>query len=238
MPVHQAPRLNQGAGSRTRGRPLGAKNKPKGTALAIVLNDLRSKIGSVVTPEDMDYLVKTLEGSEKSELPKDMDIVLGMALKALLPILADEIKIGALTREGTQRLATVKELLALRFQMEKREKGDDKPNAVTFITNVFQQRGLGDARFAELFGPGGGDQLPPKVVTGLLPRSADGDDAEADEVGAVPDRVSERPVEVQSSREVTTDRLLVDYLGGSDPQDHHDSVEGTERSLHQPEGSG
>lgn len=233
MPVRRVPTIAVSAPSRKRGRPPGSKNKSTLTASAI--GDLRTKIAPFLTTEDMDYLTRTLEGTDPSVLSTDMDIVLGLALKGLLPALGDEIRSGQLSREGTQRLATVKELLALRFQMEKREKGDDQPNNVTFIQNIFAQRNFDPASLARLVGSSADDSVPVEDERRLLPRVVDGDGPKADETGTVSNPVSKRPIEVSAGREISTDRLLMDYLWRSDPQDHNDSEQGVERSLDQSE---
>jgi hypothetical protein len=169
-----------------RGRPKGAVNKPKIDAEK--LTELKDKVGQFLPQADWNYLSKVLEGTEKPVLEKDIDIFLSLQLKALLPHLAQEIEGGQLTREATQRSSTVKELLALRFQMEKHEKGDDVPNAVTFIQNVFESRGIDPARLAALSAGFGG---PIEGVARPVPRTVDADEGGADEAGTLSDQLPE-----------------------------------------------
>lgn len=179
-------------GARKRGRPLGSKNKPKQLT---VLNGLRDKIGPYLPSDDMTYLEEVLNGTESPRLNRDLDIFLALQLKALLPQLAEEIKSGSLTREATQRSSTVKELLALRFQMEKQKDGDAKPNQLTFIQNIFESRGIDPGRMAQLVNitppdadgyVGTARELPERV-----PGVDDGDEGSSDEAGALPDSLPE-----------------------------------------------
>jgi hypothetical protein len=174
-------------GQLTRGRPTGSRNKPKLDTQQ--LNELKDKVGRFLPQADWNYLAGVLEGTDKPILEKDLDIFLTLQLKALLPQLAQEIEGGQLTKEATQRSSTIKELLALRFQMEKHEKGEDTPNAVTFIQNVFQARGIDQSRLAALTG---GVGSPIEGVARPLPRTADADEGRADEVGAIPSQLPER----------------------------------------------
>ena len=185
-----------------RGRPKGSRNrtdtdraKAKGS-----IREMKKKIGQFLPKEDREYLFGVLEGKESPDLRRDLDIFLAMQLKALLPILSDEISTAELTREGTQRSSTVKELLALRFQMEKHEKGDDTESQYNiFIQNAFDQRGLDPGRVAALIGAGndaGAAQAVPVVVPGV----DDPDEGGTDETGVVSGELPERPVEVQGYR--------------------------------------
>lgn len=174
-------------GAVNRGRPKGARTKPKSETVSVTV--LKDKLAPFLSRDDWNYLASVLAGEEKPVLEKDIDIFLSLQLKALLPQLADEISGGELTREATQRSSTVKELLALRFQMEKHEKGDDVPNAVTFIQNVFESRGIDPTRLATLAGAAGSTL---EGVAVAIPGTPDGDEGSPDEAGAVSDSVPER----------------------------------------------
>lgn len=190
-------------GARRRGRPPGSKNKPKSVISLVEVKSLRAKLAPYLPTEDLTYLIGTLEGTESPTLQRDLDIFLALQLKAVLPALADEIKGGNLLKETTSRSSVVKELLALRFQMEKQDKGDERTNQYTFIQNVFNQRGLDSERLASFF-PG-----PMEPATQDLPRlvsgTPDGDAGDADEARAVSGEVSIRPLEVPTGGEEPTD---------------------------------
>lgn len=173
-----------------RGRPAGSKNKK--TLQKEAMSDLKAKIGAFLPKEDYDYLMAVLDGTASPDLRHDLDIFLTMQLKALLPLLSEEIQSGTLTREGTQRSSTVKELLALRFQMEKHEAGDTDNNQYTFINNVFDARGL-DIR--ALTG------TTPITVSKPVPKQLDEHTGDTDSPGTVSDELPERQVEVQSGSE-------------------------------------
>lgn len=152
------------------------------------VKSLNDEIGPYLAADDLAYLLNTLDGKETPQLQKDIDIFLALQLKALLPVLAKEISGGALTREATSRSGTVKELLAIRFQMEKAKAGDDRTDSRTFIQNVFVSRGLDPARIAALVGrPDSLDRPVPVRVLG----SPDGDEQEADEAGSLSDELPE-----------------------------------------------
>lgn len=165
-----------------RGRPLGSKNKPK---TVVVAESLEKKIGPYLPKDDLNYLLGTLEGKTTPELAKDIDLFLALQLKALLPVLADEIKSGQLSREATSRSGTVKELLAIRFQMEKAKNGESGTDQRTFIQNIFLSRGLDGPAIAALIGSG----EPPRQLPEPLPKRVDGDEQEADSSGSVPDEL-------------------------------------------------
>lgn len=177
--------IRKSDGAIRRGRPPGSKNRPKPFTTAVAISSLKEKIGAFLPAEDMDYLVNILDGGDSPVLQKDLDIFLALQLKALLPQLAEEIKTGQLTREATQRSSTVKELLALRFQMEKQKDGDDKPNSYTFIQNIFESRGIDSDRVAALLARpvGGSSEEQPSPVA----RTLHGDEGRTDEAGAVSD---------------------------------------------------
>lgn len=186
-------RLSAQQPARRRGRPPGSKNKPKTVISQAQLDKFRAKVGQYLPADDLEYITTILEGTEKSELSRDIDIFLALQLKALYPHLADEIEQGKLTREATQRSSTVKELLALRFQMEKQEKGDSSGNQYTFIQNIFDSR-LPPERLAALVGIGIGPglpEVPPRQLPERLLGGADDDEEAADEARAVSGEVLE-----------------------------------------------
>jgi hypothetical protein len=180
--IIRRPQLNQ----RRRGRPPGSRNKPK--VDKEVADQLKDTIGPYLPKEDLDYLLQSLAGTVDRELDQDLLILLSLQLKALLPVLAEEIREGKLSREATQRSSTVKELLALWLAKQKQEKGDDGTGN-TFIQNILISRNIDPEQIARLVGAG-----PDDIIEGqsrLLPGSLDLDAERPDEVGAVPDRVSE-----------------------------------------------
>lgn len=180
----------QSVGARRRGRPPGSKNRPKAVLAMATVRSFRDKVGPYLSPEDGDYLMAVLTGKREPELQKDMDIFLALQLKALLPLLAEEIDSGQLSKEGTARSSLVKELLALRFNMEKHDKGEKDANQYTFIQNIFQARGIDADRIAALVvGPDGG----PRELPSGLPGDADRDEEPADEARAVSGEVPQRP---------------------------------------------
>lgn len=175
-------RLSQASvGARRRGRPPGSKNRPKAVISIESVKAFRDKVGPYLSPEDSTYLVEVLTGTKDPELQKDMDIFLALQFKALLPQLAEEIKSGNLTREATSRSSIVKELLSLRFQMEKHGKDDAETNQMTFIQNIFNARGIDDDRLRILVSrpDGAARQLPSDLSGGVDRDEEPADDARA-----------------------------------------------------------
>ena len=169
-----------------RGRPVGSKNKK--TLQKDAIKSMKQKIGAFLPKDDYDYLMAVLEGKESSDLRHDIDIFLSMQLKALLPLLSEEIQSGQLTREGTQRSSTVKELLALRFQMEKHESGDENAQYNIFIDNVFASRGI-DVK--SLTG------TTPVAISDGVSQRVDEDKGNADDARVVSNQLPERHEQVQ-----------------------------------------
>lgn len=188
-------RLSQSStGARRRGRPPGSKNKPKSVISLAEVKSLKAKLTPYLPTDDLTYLIGTLEGTESPTLARDLDIFLALQLKAVLPALADEIAAGSLLKETTSRSSVVKELLALRFQMEKHEGTDERTNQYTFIQNVFNARGLDPERVASFF-PARLEQ-PAEEQPRLVSGTPDGDSGTADEARAVSGEVLVGPVEV------------------------------------------
>jgi hypothetical protein len=177
-----------------RGRPLGSKNAPKAKA------SLKESLTNVMAKEDLDYLLGTLDGSEHPDLRRDIEVLLALQMKALLPQLAAEIQSGQLTREATQRSSTVKELLALRYQMEKRETDDGKLDQRTFIQNIFLSRGFDPERLGLLLGAGDAGSVVEGESSPVL-GTPDDDSGPADEVGDVPSELPSGQEQVPSGGE-------------------------------------
>ena len=190
------------------GRPLGRKNlKPS-------MNKFLDSISGVVGEDDVNYLKDVLVGGETPVLKKDIDIFLSVQLKALLPVLAREVEEGQLSREASQRSSVVKELLTLRFNMEKASSNDDGTNPTTYIQNIFIARGIDPGRLALLAGdkPGG------------LLGDADADEAEADSLGNLPSELSQRPLQISGGSEVEADWVQLDNRE-REPSRNHDGSE-------------
>ena len=175
-------------GATLKGRPRGRKSLNPSPSMAKFLE----AISDVVGIDDADYLRGVLTGKNKSVLEKDIDIFLSVQLKALLPVLAREVEEGQLSKEASQRSSVVKELLTLRFNMEKAKGNDEQQNPTTYIQNIFVSRGIDPGRLALL----AGDQ-PSRVLGNVDP-----DQAEADSLGNLPSELSQRPLTLSGSSKV------------------------------------
>lgn len=203
------------------GRPAGSKNKPKPVLSRTELLAFRDRVGPYLPTKDIEYISGVLTGEIEPDLDKDVDIVMAMQLKALLPALADDIRNVTLGKEVTARSTVVKELLALRFQMRKHEQGDDntKPSYVTFIQATFEGRGIDKNRLAELIGRSDSGRTPvsPLLVSGPVSRSSDQDEGRTNEARAVSGEVLERQQQVPGGSEESPDRVQLDHGGGGSP---------------------
>lgn len=216
----QAKRANI-EGAAKRGRPKGRKTiKPD------MMNFL-DRVGDIVGADDLAYLKGVLGGTDKAKLERDIDIFLAIQLKALLPVLAEEVKSGEMTREATQRSSVVKELLTLRFQMEKAKSNDDTPIGNTYIQNLIVSRGIDPERLALLAGG----------IAGLLPGVVDGNATAADEARDVSGQLPQRQVEVQGRGEEPADRVQLDHRERGSAYDPDDAEQEGELRLDQPERS-
>jgi hypothetical protein len=176
------------------GRPIGRKNlKPSMTKFL-------ESIDGVVGQDDANYLKDVLVGGARPILEKDIDIFLSVQLKALLPVLAREVEEGQLSKEASQRSSVVKELLTLRFNMEKAKGNDDGQNPTTYIQNIFISRGIDPGRLALLAGN------EPRRLLG----DVDPDQAEADSLGNLPSELSQRPLQISGGSEESANRVQLD----------------------------
>lgn len=186
------------------GRPRGRRNlKPS-------MQKFLDSVEGVVGPEDREYLTKVLGGTEKPILERDIDIFLSVQLKALLPVLAQEVEEGRLSKEASQRSSVVKELLTLRFQMEKAKGNDEQQNPTTYIQQIFISRGIDPGRLALLAGD------KPVSVSG----NADAYEAEADEAGNISGQFPQRPLALSGGGEIEADWVQLD---NSEREPSHDN---------------
>jgi len=186
-----------GPSGRKGGRPLGSRNKPKN--LIQEVKSLRETLGPHISPDDLNYLLNYVEGKGTGDLERDIDIFLGLQLKALLPIIANEISTKQLSAEATRRSGTVKEILAIRVAMSKADKNGQQPTQQVLIQNFINER-LDSGRLAQLLGSAGATMAPdqlPVVVSGNSYDVA----RVTDEAGAVPDQLPERQEQVQAGGE-------------------------------------
>jgi hypothetical protein len=189
------PRAEAAKNTRGRGRPPGARNKLK-TITPSKLKEFQERLGEYIPPEDLGYFIEVLKGERKSELFRDLDILLAMEFKALLPQLAAEIDTRELSREATQRSSTIKELLALKLQLEKAGRADEGPDATSLIQRIISDRSSSgdEGRLAALLGirviPS--DPQPPGLLSGILHNNQ----GEADSSGTISDQLPERLVDV------------------------------------------
>jgi hypothetical protein len=211
-------------GMTKRGRPPGTKNRPNAKVSQEAIRLIRNKLGPHLPAEDLTYLTSVMEGQSPADLNRDIDILIILQMKALLPLLAGEIETALgitqsdpeeyvddgprtrgrpksenyMSKEITSRSSVVKELLALRFQMNKTAREDGPTNQRVFIQNVFTERIDSDRLLALLGGGnvGGAPRLVGSSVSGVDDTIIDGERVDSDEAGDVSGQLLERQVEV------------------------------------------
>lgn len=180
------------SGTTRRGRPPGIKRRTS------IISDediqaYKNKVSKVVSSEELDYLLNVLEGKESSTLDKDLDIILNLNMKALVPILAQEAADGKLTSEGTRRVSAVKEMLNLKLQLSKAGKAEEVDKN-DIIRQILNQREASPEHLAELIGV----RTPSvdKVESSVLSGNVHADSGQTDEVRALSNQLLERQIEI------------------------------------------
>jgi hypothetical protein len=217
--------LSNADGTIRRGRRPGTKNRPNAKVSQEAIRLIRNKLGPHLPDDDLTYLTDVMEGHVGSDLNRDIDILIVLQMKALLPLLAGEIEFAlgitqgppeeyvddgppkrgrkvdpttAMSKEITSRSSVVKELLALRFQMNKSARESGPTSQTVFIQNVFTER-IDQDRLLALLGSGNGDGLPRLVsapLSGDDDRVVDGEWSTADKAGDLPSELPQRQEQV------------------------------------------
>jgi hypothetical protein len=199
-------KLNEQRGERKRGgRPIGAKNKPKGLMPKDFANEFLGVIKDILPAEYYQEMKDAVRTGKNISTATEAKITLKLMGPAIWRRLIDEGKVSEdgepkeFARDLTERLKVYMSLMGFI------EKVDDAPeghNTQKPIFEVFAKRGTDGGRLKVLVG----------YESGSVGGSADGVGGASDSVGAIPDTVSERHVYISDSEQVEADRVLNDTV--------------------------
>ena len=215
-------RTTEGSRPGKRGRPPGSKNKSRGLIPAKAGKQLLDHMQEQLSPEQFAYLKGVVADGKPIQTKDEIDTLIALLSRNLYPALIGEMlpeeeggSGGVYRKDVTDRLKIVQGLLNLRHQIDKRDEPDtDKSDTILSITAA---RGFNVERLGILVGG----------QSGSLERSTDGTGREAYEIRALPDTLSERPLDVQSGEQGETDRVLYSHRdGGGARGDDEDELQG------------
>lgn len=196
-------RSTEGSRPGKRGRPPGSRNKPK----ALLGRDLAAKLlkhmQDQLSPANYEYLVGVVKDGKPIETKNEIDTLIALVTRNLYPAILMEMLPpeegglgGQYRKDVTDRLKLVRELLTLRNDIDKRESPDD--DGTQPLLTITARRGLDVGRLGILIGQ----------RTDSVGGSPDGTGRSADEVRALPDKLSERQIVISDSEQGETDRVL------------------------------
>lgn len=206
---------------RSRGRPKGSKNKVR----ALMTNEFLLKLKGELTPNDYSYLENVVKNGARIDVLREVQIMFAVLGRNLLPMMLEEMqeKDGVeeesakyFRKDVTERLKVWQGLANVIHQIEKGN-DDESDTRAKPILQVFERSGLDLGRFNILIG----------LESGNVVRGVDATGRTAVEVGAVPDQLPERQIDLPDSEQVEAVGLLTDGLD-------RDST----RSLHETQLSG
>lgn len=157
------------AGEKRRGRPPGAKNKPKSLMPVELAEQMLLTFEGVVPPEHFEYLKKVVKGGESVSTERELDILILLLGRNLHPALVQEMQgenelefdedgtvLGSkkkvvFRRDVTERLKVLNSLIGLKHQVEK-SKADEKDGEQPLLKIVADRDLLAGGRLGILVG--------------------------------------------------------------------------------------
>ena len=221
---------------RKRGRPKGSKNKPKALITKEVASELLGVVKQTLPPElyeemkeavrsgknistinEAKILMKLMgppiwqrlieEANQKAQMPKDFD-------PDLEDELGDDLPTDNVTPFNKDLNERVKVYMGLMQFVDKMERQDDQSdNSAQPILEIFARRGVNGERVDFLIGG----------IAQSVGGDSDGTGRKAIEPRTVSGEVSERPLDVSDSQQVSAVRVLNDNSVGDDPQSSDES---------------
>lgn len=190
------------AGKPKRGRPIGSKNRPKGLVPAELTEKMLPMLAKQLSPESFEYVEGVIKHGRPIETKRELDVVIAMLARNIIPALINETlpeeaggSGGQYRKDVTERLKILNSFLTLRHQIEKTQDDGTKPGESVLLKLV------GDRNIAGRLGVLVG------VQSGVLAGDTDGTGREANDLGAVPDQVPQRPLLGTSGEQVEADRV-------------------------------
>jgi hypothetical protein len=229
-------KLSKTHSERKRGRPKGSKNKPKALITKEVASQLLGVVKQTLPPElyeemkqavrsgknistvnEAKILMKLMgppvwqrlieEADQKVQPPRDFD-----------PDLEDEIdmqpeqSVTPFNKDLNERIKVYIGLMQFVDKMERND-SDESDTDKKPVLEIFARKGVDGGRVDLLLG----------YQPGSMGGNADGTERETIEVGAIPDKLPERPLDVQDSEQVPTVRVLDPDSTGDMPQGSDES---------------
>jgi hypothetical protein len=175
-----------------------------------------------LSPEQFDYLKGVIRDGKPIQTKDEIDTLIALLSRNLYPALIAEMLPpeegglgGVYRKDVTDRLKIVQGLLNLRHQIDKNDEPDNtKSDTILTITT---KRGFNPERLGILIGQ--------QSVS--VERSPDGVGGRADEVRALPDSLSERPLDDEGSEQGAADWILNSHSDGGSTLGHdEDELQG------------
>lgn len=215
-------RTTEGSRPGKRGRPPGSPNKSRSLIPVRAGNRLLEHMQEQLSPEQFEYLKGVVRDGKPIQTKNEIDTLIALIARNLYPALINEMlpaeeggDDGLYRKDVTERLKLVNSLLTLRHQIDKND-DPDTTKSDTILT-VTAKRGFDLDRLGILIGK--------QSVS--VDGSADGVGGESDEVRALPDTLSERPLNDESGEQGTADWILDNYSdGGGALRDDEDELQG------------
>lgn len=160
------------SGAKRRGRPPGAKNKPKSMVPAALADELLVRLEGTLPAEHYEYLKAVVKKGDAVSTEKELDILIVLLGRNLHPALIEETNnvkprtphgdeegedgddsqgITVFRKDVTERLKVLNSLLSLRHQMEK-SKDEQKDGKQPLIQIVADRNLLDGGRLGVLVG--------------------------------------------------------------------------------------
>jgi len=206
--------VKAGETAKQRGRPKGSKNKVK----ALMTNEFHRKLKGERTPADYAYLENVVKNGARIDVLKEITIMFAVLGRNILPMMLEEMQADEETgdkyfrKDVTERLKVWQSLGNTIHQIEK---GSDEGTSDREkpILKVFENRGIDAGRLRILIG----------IESDSMGISVDGVGGEQVRLGAVPDQLPERPLDVSDSEQEPTVGVLNDDRVGDDPRGLHET---------------
>lgn len=210
-----AVRTTEGSRPGKRGRPAGSVNKSRSLVPKAVGAKLLDHMQEQLSPEQFDYLKGVIRDGKPIQTKDEIDTLIALLSRNLYPALIAEMLPpeegglgGVYRKDVTDRLKIVQGLLNLRHQIDKNDEPDNTKSDT--ILSITAKRGFNLDRLGILVGQ--------QSVS--LERSPDGVGGQADAVRALPDTLSERPLDDEGSEQGTADWILNSHSDGGSTLGH------------------
>lgn len=227
---------------KSRGRPLGSKNKDKGIVPREVANEILEKLKPVLPEEHYDYMRGVISKGKKIDIERELDVIIMLLNRQLIPAIIAEaeggdehvgpgiggnvIRMPEFNKAVSERLKVVQSFMEMKLRLE-RHKDESKQDKDQPILTVFARRGIDINRLG----------IIASAVPGSMGGSTDHPERRGDGPRAVSDTVSQRQLDEQSSSESATDWIFDGVVNRDDSRSLHAVQLLSEPDIREPGGS-